>query len=241
LAALLLLIAVSLSGLDISEEYIETFLHSLPHRLIYWTRSELDYGRNYFVSPSFAAVRIDREDTKTTYSLIVSDLAAVKPHQGSSYKKTFTHYFYFVPTAEEFLELSDPAGREIQTTITNKPLASSETAVQDIRNSVSEFASLARRYARLQDDDSGEQFWGFFLLSFITGGLTAAAIYGIPEAETVLDAAAAVGMTAMGGLLTVFNVGITVGYLMERNKVVKELRNVETRLVEIQLQVLVTD
>ena len=57
--ALLLLNPSLVVGLDTSEPYIESFLTSLPYRIVYWTRSEVSYGSPY---RSFTTARIVHED-----------------------------------------------------------------------------------------------------------------------------------------------------------------------------------
>ncbi|MCK5556794.1 MAG: hypothetical protein KAJ01_00335 [Candidatus Hydrogenedentes bacterium] len=228
--ALLLLIASPVVGLEISEAYVESFLDSLPYRLIYWTRREVIRVRT---PPSFSTARIVQEGGTVRYVVQVTNLAApVRPSQ-YSYGDFLTQYFYIVPSADKTLKLHGPEGREIPFVVTEKPIAPSEDATREMQSTISEFAALTSRYRSCQRDDSAGQFWSFLGLSLAMGGLTTLCVFGAATEQDQLEALAA-GAGAVGcGLLTVFSVGLAIGNLSGYRRGVEERREIEARLEEL--------
>lgn len=233
--ALLLLNPSLVVGLDTSEPYIEAFLTSLPHRIVYWTRSEVSYGPYDPPYRSFTTARIVHEDGTTRYFLQESGLVVVEPHPTSKGRKIFTHHFYFIPTAEESLALYDPRGQEIAFVVTDKPVVRSRAESQQMQNSASTFAALTLRYSRLQDEDSdfGEQFWGPLGFSLLLSGMTALSVVGAANAQDELEVLTGVGGVVLFGLVAVFCAVLAIDNLKWHRRNTKEIMEITAQLEDI--------
>jgi hypothetical protein len=227
---LLLLIASPLAGLEITETYVESYLDSLPYRLIYWTQKE---EIRIHVPPTFSTVRVVQEDGTTGYAVYVTELAAPARPGKLSYGDFLTQYFYFIPYPDEPSEMYGPSGQEIFFVATQKPIVPYEEAIQEMQSTIAEFASLTSAYRSYQRDDSGGQFWSFLGLSIVMGGLTTLGVYGVATLEggDVLYAGAA---AVCCGFLTVSSVALTVANLRDYRSRSNSLREIEARLKELQ-------
>jgi hypothetical protein len=162
-----------------------------------------------------------------------SDLAVPAHPGGSSYRPLLTHYFCHVPTSEEAFTLVDPSGAVIPFVVTDKPIAPSEEAVQEMQSAISEFAGLVSKYRSWERDDSPTQFWSFTGFSLVMGGLTTLCVFGARREEDETEAFYA-GVGAVGfGLLTVFGVGLSIGNFVGYRRKTSELRELEARLEAI--------
>jgi hypothetical protein len=222
--AILLLVSTPLAGLELSEEYVESFLDSLPYRLLYCTRREMNPAH------SFATVKVVREDGVVDYALYTTRLALPEHPGSTSYRQFYTQYFYLVPTTEETIMLFDPIGREIAPVVTDRPIAPSENAARQMQDSISEFSQLVASYRKWEQDDSGEQFWGFFGLSLAMGGLTGLGVWGVRTLEESTDVLLAGGSAICTGFLTIACGAFSVALFCDCRRKRAELRALEARL-----------